>query len=285
MKPWILIGCGWFFFWLSQSLVLANPPMFSPQSVEPFEKLNQEAQIFAQREFKKYWVKKKKNWFTKDKAGERYWQINGLRFNAVPEHITPIDQLNGVFWKGEINFSAVAQRVYVPDKGWTEWIQGPVGSYPMIKKGKTWKILSSGPPFRQFRGLIYSTDSEILKPDFSEILKVLDAPVLSEVETNQYFSELVAGRNIHDQPPRIFSQAKPPYTEAARQHKITGKVVLLVEFRPDGTIGKIEVLKPLGYGLDECAVDAARQIRFQPATKDGVSVVYWSRVEFSWSLN
>jgi protein TonB len=39
-----------------------------------------------------------------------------------------------------------------------------------------------------------------------------------------------------------------------------------------GRVERILVLKRLGYGLDEQAVKAAQQIKFEPKKKDGVPV-------------
>jgi TonB family protein len=287
MKPWILIGCGWCFFWLSQSLVLANTPIFSPQSVEPSEELNQEALAFAQREFETCWVKNGESWFTKEKAGGKYWQVNEIRLNTGAEPLSKIDQLNGISWKGTVDCSSQVQRVYFPDKGWSEWIPGGVTSYQLVKKQGRWKIISpAGSAFSKFKYNTGSIEKDVVKPGPTEILQVLKEPQLSEEESTALLAILMFGSStVPDMQPQLISQPKPGYTEAARQNKIAGKVVLSVEFRADGTIGDVQVVRSLGYGLDECAVDSARQIRFRPAIKDGVPVVYRSRVEFSWSLN
>ncbi|HNG94341.1 MAG TPA: energy transducer TonB [Acidobacteriota bacterium] len=90
--------------------------------------------------------------------------------------------------------------------------------------------------------------------------------------------------NIPDFRHRIISQPKPHYTDEARKAHIVGKVVLSVEFRADGTIGNIRLLRSLGYGLDEQAIVAARQIKFHPALKNEKPMTYTSRVEFSFNL-
>lgn len=84
--------------------------------------------------------------------------------------------------------------------------------------------------------------------------------------------------------PTILSQIKPKYTEEARQNKIQGKVVLSVEFRADGTVGDIRIVRSLGYGLDENAISAARQIRFRPAMNNGAPATTRAKVEFSFNL-
>ena len=83
---------------------------------------------------------------------------------------------------------------------------------------------------------------------------------------------------------QIIRQSKARYTDEARKALIVGKVVLAVEFLTDGTIGEIRVVRSLGYGLDEQAVEAARQIKFRPAMKDGEAIPFTHRVEFSFQL-
>lgn len=90
--------------------------------------------------------------------------------------------------------------------------------------------------------------------------------------------------NIPDFRHRIISQPTPHYTDEARKAHIVGKVVLSVEFRADGTIGNIRLLRSLGYGLDEEAIVAARQIKFHPALKNEKPMTYTSRVEFRFNL-
>ena len=62
---------------------------------------------------------------------------------------------------------------------------------------------------------------------------------------------------------------RPCYTEEARQARLQGVVVLQVVVRSDGSVGEIEVLKHLGLGLTESAVETVRTWGFEPATLDG----------------
>lgn len=61
----------------------------------------------------------------------------------------------------------------------------------------------------------------------------------------------------------------PAYTDDARARGIQGDVVLEVEFSAAGALRVVRVVRGLGYGLDELAVQAARQIRFKPALENG----------------
>jgi len=68
---------------------------------------------------------------------------------------------------------------------------------------------------------------------------------------------------------RVLSKPEPQYTEAARRADITGMVILRVVFSKTGEVTNIRALRPLGGGLTEKAIAAARQIRFVPARRNG----------------
>lgn len=84
------------------------------------------------------------------------------------------------------------------------------------------------------------------------------------------------------QPPRLLREVRADYTDAARRSGVTGDVVLEIVVRHDGSVGDVRVLRRLGTGLDERAVQAVRQWRFAPATRQGapVDVVVEVAVEF-----
>jgi TonB family protein len=67
--------------------------------------------------------------------------------------------------------------------------------------------------------------------------------------------------------PKILYKIEPEYSEAARQAKFQGTVVLKVDVMPDGTAQNISVQRSLGLGLDEKAIEAVRKWRFRPGTK------------------
>ncbi len=84
------------------------------------------------------------------------------------------------------------------------------------------------------------------------------------------------------QPPRLLDEVKPDYTEEARRRGLEGEVVLEIVVRPDGRVGDVRVMKGLGSGLDQQAVQAVRRWRFAAATRKGqpVAVVVEVAVEF-----
>jgi len=53
---------------------------------------------------------------------------------------------------------------------------------------------------------------------------------------------------------------------------------------PDGTTSNISVVRPLGLGLDEKAIEAVRKWRFRPSLKDGKPVPVRANVEVNFRL-
>lgn len=82
-------------------------------------------------------------------------------------------------------------------------------------------------------------------------------------------------------PTAVFSP-DPDYTEEARRAKKQGTCVLWMIVDSNGHPRDIRVVRGLGFGLDEKALEAVRQWKFQPALKDGrpVDVQISVQVEF-----
>jgi len=82
--------------------------------------------------------------------------------------------------------------------------------------------------------------------------------------------------------PRLLREVKADYTEDARQHGVSGDVVLEIVVRRDGSVGDVTVLRGLAGGLNDRAVQAVRQGRFAPARRQGaaVDVIVEVAVEF-----
>lgn len=70
-------------------------------------------------------------------------------------------------------------------------------------------------------------------------------------------------------PAEILSKPTPVYTEEARAKHIEGEVLLEVVFEASGRLRVVRVVRGLGHGLDDAAVQAAQQIRFKPALRSG----------------
>jgi TonB family protein len=84
--------------------------------------------------------------------------------------------------------------------------------------------------------------------------------------------------------PRPIYDPDPEYSEEARHAKYQGTVLLWVIVGPDGRPHDIRVQRSLGMGLDEKAIEAVRQWKFEPSMKDGHPVAVQVNVEVSFRL-
>jgi TonB family protein len=73
-------------------------------------------------------------------------------------------------------------------------------------------------------------------------------------------------------PVEITYKPTPVYTQEARQLKLEGDVLLEVMFGSNGQLHVLRVVRGLGHGLDQSALNAARQMRFKPALREGSPV-------------
>lgn len=70
----------------------------------------------------------------------------------------------------------------------------------------------------------------------------------------------------------------PVYSPEARLAELEGVVLLGARIGADGLARDIRVNRPLGFGLDERAVEALQQWRFKPALRDGSPVEAYVQV-------
>ena len=82
----------------------------------------------------------------------------------------------------------------------------------------------------------------------------------------------------------IRSKPEPPFTPEARRANLVGMVRLRATLAADGEIKHILVIMPLRYGLTEKAIKAAREIKFTPATVNGVPVSQYVILEYNFNV-
>ena len=83
---------------------------------------------------------------------------------------------------------------------------------------------------------------------------------------------------------RVTKKPEPKYTKTARKNRIEGTVVIRCVFSASGEVTNIHVISGLPDGLTERAVEAAKKIRFIPATKDGHPVSMWIELQYNFNL-
>ena len=86
--------------------------------------------------------------------------------------------------------------------------------------------------------------------------------------------------------PKLLRQVKPSYTSEAMRAKVQGVVLLECVVDTDGTVGRCGVQKSLdqAFGLDQEAIKAAQQWRFQPGTRFGEPVKVLVTIELTFTL-
>lgn len=85
-------------------------------------------------------------------------------------------------------------------------------------------------------------------------------------------------------PPRVIYQVDPEFSEEARKAKYQGTCTLMLVVGTDGRPTNIRVASSLGMGLDEKAIEAVKNWRFEPSMKDGHPVRVEIAVEVEFHL-
>ncbi|HEX3187301.1 MAG TPA: tetratricopeptide repeat protein [Pyrinomonadaceae bacterium] len=83
---------------------------------------------------------------------------------------------------------------------------------------------------------------------------------------------------------RLISKPEPTYTQKARDEQIDGTIVLRCVFASDATVKYILIVQALPSGLTERAIEAAKKIKFIPATRDGKPASMWMQLEYNFNL-
>ena len=77
---------------------------------------------------------------------------------------------------------------------------------------------------------------------------------------------------------------EPEYSEEARKAKWQGAVLLELVVDADGVPQNIKVIRSLGLGLDQKAIEAVQKWRFKPGQKDGKAVPVSANIEVNFRL-
>jgi protein TonB len=85
-------------------------------------------------------------------------------------------------------------------------------------------------------------------------------------------------------PPIAIYTPDPEFSEEARKAKFSGNVVVSLIVGADGKPRNVHVLRGVGMGLDEKAVEAVQQYKFKPATQNGKPVSVYLNVEVNFQI-
>jgi TonB family protein len=84
--------------------------------------------------------------------------------------------------------------------------------------------------------------------------------------------------------PVLLSRKDPEYSEEARKAKLQGTVELSIVVNAAGQVTSVRVLRSIGLGLDDRAIEAVRQWKFRAGTVDGKPVATRAVVEVNFRL-
>ncbi len=77
---------------------------------------------------------------------------------------------------------------------------------------------------------------------------------------------------------------EPEYSEEARKAKLQGSVTLAITIDETGRVANAKVIRSLGLGLDEKAIEAVLGWRFRPGTKNGKAIAAQRTVYMDFRL-
>ncbi|HEY2499611.1 MAG TPA: TonB family protein [Candidatus Angelobacter sp.] len=84
--------------------------------------------------------------------------------------------------------------------------------------------------------------------------------------------------------PRAIYTPEPEFSEEARKAKYQGVVVLNIIVGTDGRVHNPRVIRALGMGLDEKAIEGVKTWKFDPSKKDGRAVAVEMNIEVAFNL-
>jgi TonB family protein len=89
---------------------------------------------------------------------------------------------------------------------------------------------------------------------------------------------------VVSEPLKIIAQPRAGYTEEGRKNNVQGVVRLSVVLSASGQVTNITPVNSLPYGLTEKAIEAARQLQFVPAKKNGQPVSTKKVLEYRFTM-
>ena len=84
--------------------------------------------------------------------------------------------------------------------------------------------------------------------------------------------------------PVVIYKPEPEFSEEARKAKFMGVVTVQIIVDANGKPQNVHVIRGVGMGLDEKAMEAVSQYRFKPATENGKPVAVYLNVEVNFEI-
>jgi TonB family protein len=143
-----------------------------------------------------------------------------------------------------------------------------------------------------FAGLLTITVAAIgiaaavpLPPVFVSAVKF--TPAVAKPESTAQRTRIGNGNAIPNSaviPPQVLEPSKPEYTQEGVEANIEGTVTLEGHVDIKGEVSRLRVIKGLGYGLDQKAIDAVLGWKFRPALRNGAPVEAITQIEVDFRI-
>jgi TonB family protein len=197
----------------------------------------------------------------------------------------------------ETNIVSKVNPIYPPDAK-ADHVQGAVVLEAQISKTGTIKGLRvvSGPDplrvsaidaVRQWIFEPYLLNGEPTEVETTITINYrLDDPSDSQSQNEEPANAAITPRKIGGSvtAPVVTYSVDPEYTEEARQARVSGTVLVRLWVDVQGNPTHVRVIRGIGQGLDEKAVEAVKQYRFKPAMEDGKPVLVELNIEVSFKF-
>jgi TonB family protein len=95
---------------------------------------------------------------------------------------------------------------------------------------------------------------------------------------------IATGSSAGIEAPKLKDTHDPEYSPEAKAARVQGTSILQGVVGVDGSFRQVFIRTPLGWGLDEKAVEAVEKWRFEPAQKDGKPIPVTISVEVNFHL-
>ena len=146
--------------------------------------------------------------------------------------------------------------------------------------------------------ILSGKEEKVIKIVIEELIKVFDKPVykdsipvkfqISFFYWTNFLGNLERGFDVDSLPSPIGGmtaiQKNIHYPEIARRAGIEGTVYLTVDIDENGNVTNTNVMQGIGAGCDEAAIDAIKNVKFNPAIRDRVPVKYKITIPVKFKL-
>jgi TonB family protein len=179
--------------------------------------------------------------------------------------------------------SHVAQTTTTNAGGKFSFTGLPAGTYDVRASHPGFAIYRN-PEFTVGDGRDTTLDVKLALGGVTQTIQVIGKGVAAPSAGNEALGprRILVGGNV--QATKLIRQVKPPYPEEARAAGVQGAVELSAVIAADGRLAAIRVVKSLGYGLDEAAMSAVSQWRYEPTLLNGRPVEVTTNISVEFKL-